>query len=60
MTWNMLHLARMLNDRAGIPGYGNSTHDWNLQQPTTQTWTTDEADSPWLREAAARTKTGTL
>jgi multimeric flavodoxin WrbA len=33
MTWNMLHFARMLKDRGGIPAYGNSTTDWNLEQP---------------------------
>ena len=33
MTWNMLHLARMLKHAGGIPAYGNSTTDWNLQQP---------------------------
>ncbi len=33
MTWNMVHLARMLKDHGGIPAYGNSTHDWNLEQP---------------------------
>jgi len=32
MTWNMLHLARMLKDGGGIPAYGNSTRDWNLEQ----------------------------
>ena len=32
MTWNMLHLARMLKDAGGIPAYGNSTYDWNLEQ----------------------------
>jgi hypothetical protein len=32
MTWNMLHLARMLKDAGGIPAYGNSTNDWNLSQ----------------------------
>ncbi len=30
MTWNALHLARMLKDAGGIPAYGNSTHDWDL------------------------------
>ena len=30
MTWNMLHLARMLKDAGGIPAYGNSTTDWDL------------------------------
>lgn len=33
MTWNVLHLARMLRDAGGIPAYGNSTHDWDLSQP---------------------------
>jgi multimeric flavodoxin WrbA len=33
MTWNMLHLARMLKDAGGIPAYGNSTHDWDLSDP---------------------------
>ncbi len=33
MTWNMLHFARMLKDAGGIPRYGNSTFDWNLEQP---------------------------
>jgi hypothetical protein len=23
----------MLKDHGGIPAYGNSTHDWNLEQP---------------------------
>jgi hypothetical protein len=32
MTWNVLHLARMLKDAGGIPAYGNSTSDWNLEQ----------------------------
>jgi hypothetical protein len=31
-TTNMLHLARMLKDHGGIPAYGNSNHDWNLEQ----------------------------
>jgi multimeric flavodoxin WrbA len=29
MTWNLLHMARMLKDAGGIPAYGNSTHDWD-------------------------------
>lgn len=33
MTWNMLHLERMLKDAGGIPAYGNSTRDWGLEQP---------------------------
>jgi multimeric flavodoxin WrbA len=34
MTWNVLHLARMLKDAGGIPAYGNSNHDWDLTHPT--------------------------
>jgi multimeric flavodoxin WrbA len=30
MTWNLLHLARLLKDAGGIPAYGNSTADWDL------------------------------
>jgi multimeric flavodoxin WrbA len=33
MTWNLLHLARMLKDAGGIPAHGNSTRDWDLTQP---------------------------
>jgi multimeric flavodoxin WrbA len=33
LTWNVLHLARMLADAGGVPAYGNSTHDWDLGQP---------------------------
>ena len=33
MTWNLLHLARMLKDAGGVPAYGNSTFDWDLSQP---------------------------
>ena len=28
MTWNLLHLARMLKDRGGIPAYGNQPELW--------------------------------
>jgi multimeric flavodoxin WrbA len=28
MTWNLLHLARMLKDRGGIPAYGNQPERW--------------------------------
>jgi multimeric flavodoxin WrbA len=34
MTWNVLHLARMLKDAGGVPAYGNSTRDWDLSEPT--------------------------
>src|SRR3954463_13280897 len=33
MTWNLLHLARLLKDGGGIPAYGNSTFEWDLTQP---------------------------
>jgi multimeric flavodoxin WrbA len=33
LTWNVLHLARMLTDAGGIPAYGNSTNDWDLAHP---------------------------
>jgi multimeric flavodoxin WrbA len=33
MTWNILHLARMLKDAGGISAYGNSTKDWDLSNP---------------------------
>lgn len=28
MTWNLLHLARMLRDRNGIPTHGNQRSEW--------------------------------
>src|SRR3954454_24954762 len=33
LTWNLLHLARMLKDSGGIPAFGNDTRDWNLAEP---------------------------
>lgn len=29
MTWNLLHLARMLHDAGGIPAHGNRASDWD-------------------------------
>ncbi len=29
MTWNLLHLARMLKDRGGIPPHGNQRSEWD-------------------------------
>ena len=29
MTWNLLHLARMLKDRGGIPAHGNQRSEWD-------------------------------
>lgn len=28
MTWNLLHMARMLKDRGGIPAHGNQRSEW--------------------------------
>ena len=28
MTWNLLHMARILNDRGGIPAHGNQRTEW--------------------------------
>jgi len=33
LSWNVLHFARMLKDRGGVPAYGNSTYDWDLGTP---------------------------
>jgi hypothetical protein len=33
MTWNLLHLARMLKDAGGFPAHGNAATDWNLAHP---------------------------
>jgi len=29
MTWNLLHLARMLRDGGGIPAHGNQRSEWD-------------------------------
>jgi len=29
LTWNLLHLARMLKDAGGIPAYGNQRSEWD-------------------------------
>jgi len=29
MTWNLLHLARMLKDRGGFPAHGNQRSEWD-------------------------------
>src|SRR4051795_2408199 len=34
MTWNLLHLARLLKDAGGIPAYGNDTRQWDLSVPS--------------------------
>jgi multimeric flavodoxin WrbA len=33
MSWNLLHLARMLKDSGGIPAHGNAATDWDLADP---------------------------
>ena len=41
MTWNLLHLARMLKDAGGIPDHGNQRSEWDagcrldFETPTT-------------------------
>ncbi len=30
MTWNLLHLARMLKDAGGVPAHGNSRRAWDV------------------------------
>jgi multimeric flavodoxin WrbA len=29
MTWNLLHLAKMLKDNGGVPSYGNQRSEWD-------------------------------
>jgi multimeric flavodoxin WrbA len=29
MTWNLMHVARMLKDAGGIPGHGNQRSEWD-------------------------------
>lgn len=29
MTWNLLHMARMIKDAGGIPAYGNQRSEWD-------------------------------
>ena len=29
MTWNLLHLARMVTDAGGIPAHGNQRSEWD-------------------------------
>ena len=29
MTWNLMHLAKMLKDAGGIPAYGNQRSKWD-------------------------------
>src|SRR3982750_3136925 len=29
MTWNLMHLARILKDAGGIPAYGNQRSEWD-------------------------------
>ncbi len=28
MTWNLMHLAKMLKDQGGVPAYGNQRSEW--------------------------------
>ncbi|HEY3549226.1 MAG TPA: flavodoxin family protein [Propionicimonas sp.] len=29
MTWNLMHLAKLLKEAGGVPGYGNQRSEWN-------------------------------
>jgi len=29
MTWNMLHMARVLKDAGGVPAHGNQRSQWD-------------------------------
>jgi hypothetical protein len=29
MTWNLMHMARMLKDAGGIPAHGNQRSEWD-------------------------------
>jgi len=29
MTWNLMHLARMLKDAGGMPAHGNQRGEWD-------------------------------
>ena len=29
MTWNLMHMARMIKDAGGIPAHGNQRSDWD-------------------------------
>ena len=29
MTWNLLHVARMLKDAGGMPPHGNQRSEWD-------------------------------
>jgi len=29
MTWNLMHLARMLKEGGGMPAYGNQRASWD-------------------------------
>ena len=29
MTWNLMHMAKMLKDNGGIPAHGNQRKQWD-------------------------------
>ena len=33
MTWDLMHLARMLKDVGGIPAHGNQRSEWDAGMP---------------------------
>ena len=55
MTWNLLHLARMLKDAGGIPAHGNQRSDGTpAAASTTPTPSTAEAAARRLRRRGRR------
>ena len=55
MTWNLLHLARMLKDAGGIPAHGNQRSGWDAAAVTTST-TPSTADQIRVRLRADPTR----
>ena len=51
MTWNLLHLARMLKDAGGIPAHGNQRSEWDAGAGST-------SPTPSTAEAAAAAHPG--
>ena len=54
MTWNLLHLARMLKDAGGFPAYGNQRREWDAGAPVRL----PESRIPVLRPRRTRSGAG--
>ena len=48
MTWNLMHLAKMLKDAGGIPAYGNQRSEWDAGRGSTSR-TPSTAEIPGAR-----------